>query len=70
MNPKKVLDIFESNYTDQLYDRKANFIVKLCKERKDGFNYYEIEDISKLVKYAVNDLNQGIVKSSHNNINT
>ena len=61
MDIQKVLEIFRSDYTEQLYDRKANYIIKLCKERKNGFYYHEVEDVSKIISYAINDLNNGIV---------
>ena len=33
METSKIVEIFESSYTEQLYDRKANFIMKLCEDR-------------------------------------
>ena len=60
-NTEKVIELFESDYTDQLYDRKANAIIKFCKERKDGVFYDEIENVTKIARYAVRDLNEGVV---------
>ena len=60
---KKILELFESEYTEQLYDRKATTILKFCKERKEGFYYDEIEDLTKIIQYAVRDLGEGIVTS-------
>ena len=60
---KKILELFESEYTEQLYDRKANTILKFCKERKEGFYYDEIEDLTKIIQYTVRDLGDGVVTS-------
>lgn len=60
---KKILELFESEYTEQLYDRKANTILKFCKERKEGFYYDEIEDLTKIIQYTVRDLGDGVVIS-------
>ena len=57
----KILELFESEYTEQLYDRKATTILKFCKERKEGFCYDEIEDLTKIIQYVVRDLGDGIV---------
>jgi len=42
MDISKVVDLFESSYTEQLYDRKASFIVKLCEDRSKGFFYNDL----------------------------
>lgn len=34
-----VIEMFQSEYTEQLHDRKANAIMKFCSNRKDGFFY-------------------------------
>ena len=34
-----VIDMFESEYTESLHDRKANSIVKFTQERDNGFFY-------------------------------
>ncbi len=57
---EKVIEIFESQYTEQLNDRKANSIIKFCRERKDGFFYQELSNLIKMVNYAVKDLNDGV----------
>jgi hypothetical protein len=57
----KILEIFESPYTDQLYDRKASYILKFCKIRKDGFFYEEIPNLTRIIEYAIRDLNEGAV---------
>lgn len=38
----EVLDMFTSEYTENLFDRKANSIIKFCNERPHGFFYCEI----------------------------
>jgi hypothetical protein len=35
--------MFSSPYTEQLGDRKAQMIIRFCRQRKDGFLYEEIE---------------------------
>lgn len=34
-----VLDMFQSEYTESLHDRKAKAIIKFCEERTQGFFY-------------------------------
>ncbi|EAR84467.2 hypothetical protein TTHERM_00691650 (macronuclear) [Tetrahymena thermophila SB210] len=58
----KVLQMFESEYTEQLGDRKASSIIRFCKERSDGFYYQEIEALCKMVEYAIADLKKGVVE--------
>ncbi|KRX04785.1 Armadillo-type fold [Pseudocohnilembus persalinus] len=60
LTAQSVLQMFESQYTEQLNDRKANAIVRFCRERRDGFYYEELESLCKMLKYAINDLQQGI----------
>mmetsp|Transcript_35571 Transcript_35571/g.32054 ORF Transcript_35571/g.32054 Transcript_35571/m.32054 type:complete len:196 (+) Transcript_35571:57-644(+) len=62
VDTKKVLEMFESTYTEQLYDRKANYILKFCKQRKDGFFFEEIQDITKIIEYSIKDLNEGVME--------
>lgn len=54
--------MFESQYTEQLNDRKANAIIRFCRERKEGFYYEELESLCKMVNYAINDLRNGTVE--------
>lgn len=61
MDIKKVLDLLRSTYTEQLYDRKANYIIKFCRERKDGFYYDEIPDLREIVETTISDLKEGVV---------
>jgi hypothetical protein len=62
----KVIEIFESPYTEQLNDRKANAIIKFCKERRDGFYYEELTNLIKMVNYAVRDLiDVGVVEMNN-----
>ena len=35
----EVIDMFQSEYTESLHDRKAKAIIKLCEERSQGFFY-------------------------------
>jgi hypothetical protein len=35
----QVIDMFESQYTANLPDRKANSIISYCKQRPNGFFY-------------------------------
>ena len=64
MDSKKVLDLIRSTYTEQLYDRKASYILKFCKERKEGFFYEEIPALREIVETVINDLKEGVVLSS------
>ena len=59
---EKVIEIFESQYTEQLSDRKANAIKKFCLERKDGFYYHELKNLIKMVVYGIEDLNKGVME--------
>ena len=61
----KVLDMFESQYTEQLQDRKANAIVRFCKERKDGFYYEELQSLIKMVNYSIADLKAGVLEMAN-----
>lgn len=45
---KIVLDIFESEYSEEVYDRKAREVLKYLDKRKDGFFFYELADITKI----------------------
>lgn len=60
----RVLEMFESKYTEQLGDRKASAIIRFCKERADGFYYEEIEHLCKMVEYAIRDLKGGVLEMS------
>jgi hypothetical protein len=61
IDTKKILELFESSYTEQLYDRKANYILKFCRVRRDGFFFDEIGDLTKIVEYSIKDLLDGVV---------
>lgn len=53
---QSVLDMFESEYTETLHDRKAKAIIKFCEERSQGFFYEEVEGLTKIFEYARSDL--------------
>lgn len=55
MNTKKVLELFESEYTEEVYDRKMRFVEKLCEERPEGFFYDELADLIKIANYTIRD---------------
>ena len=57
----KVLEIFESSYTEQLYDRKASFIINLCENRSEGFFFDDLPDVIKIIKYVLDDYANGVV---------
>lgn len=38
----EVIDMFESEYTKNLPDRKANSIINYCRQRTEGFFYGEV----------------------------
>ena len=61
MQTGEIVKIFESSYTEQLYDRKANFIIKLCEDRPDGFFFSELEDLIKIIQYILDDYADGVV---------
>ena len=61
IDTKKILELFESSYTEQLYDRKANYILKFCRARKDGFFYDEIGDLTRIIEFSIKDLLDGVV---------
>ena len=48
--------MFNSQYTDQLADRKADIIVRFCRGRKEGFYYEEINEVILIVDMAIKDL--------------
>ena len=48
--------MFQSEYTEALYDRKANAIIKFCEDRPQGFFYEEIEGLTQLFDFARADL--------------
>ncbi len=56
--------MFESQYTEELNDRKANIIVRFCRDRKDGFYYHELQSLCKMVRYALRDLKKGVIEMS------
>ena len=62
MDIQKVLELIRSAYTEQLYDRKANAILKFCRERKDGFYYDEITGLQEVVETIIHDLKEGVVR--------
>jgi hypothetical protein len=55
----KVLEMFNSQYTEQLADRKADIIVRFCRTRKDGFYYEEINELLSIIELAIRDLVHG-----------
>lgn len=55
-----VLDMFESEYTEALHDRKANSIVKFTEERATGFFYEEVEPLTRIFQLARDDLEKGV----------
>jgi hypothetical protein len=61
IDTQKVVELFESSYTEQLYDRKASFIIRLCEERSDGFFFNEMENLIKIVKFVLDDYADGQV---------
>lgn len=48
MKVNEVLEIFESDYSEEVYDRKARNVMKFFDERTEGFFYNELEDITKI----------------------
>lgn len=52
----EVIEMFQSEYTETLYDRKANAIIKFCQDRPHGFFYEEIKGLTQLLDYARADL--------------
>ena len=64
---EKVIEIFKSQYTEQLNDRKANSIVFFCRENKTGFFYQELLNLIDIINFAVLDLKKG-VKEMNNSL--
>jgi len=54
--------MFESQYTAQISDRKANAIVRFCRERSEGFFYDELTAVIKMTQYAIADLKSGVIE--------
>lgn len=52
----EVIEMFRSEYTEALYDRKANAIIKFCENRSQGFFYEEIDGLTQLFDFARVDL--------------
>lgn len=55
-----VIEMFQSQYTEALHDRKAQAIIKFCEERPQGFFYEEVEGLTTLFELAKNDLEKGV----------
>ena len=62
MKLEEVLEIFESDYSEEVYDRKARNVMKFFEERSDGFYYNELEGITKIAKYILLDFQKGFIK--------
>ena len=52
----EVIDMFESEYTKSLPERKANSIISYCRQRPNGFYYEEVGQLTAIMKYAEDDL--------------
>lgn len=48
ISAKDVLKVFESEYSQEVYDRKASEVMKYITERSDGFFFYELADLTKM----------------------
>lgn len=55
-----VLDMFESEYTESLHDRKANSIIKFTHERPKGFFYEEVQPLTRIFQLVKDDLQKGV----------
>jgi hypothetical protein len=53
ISAKDVLKLFESEYSQEVYDRKASEVMKYITERSDGFFFYELADLTKMTVIAV-----------------
>jgi hypothetical protein len=56
----KVIEVFQSPYTEQLNDRKADMIIKFCDQRRDGFFFEELPDLIKMIKYSLENFKDGV----------
>ena len=48
LSAKDVLQVFESEYSEEVFDRKAREVMKYIAERPNGFYFYELSDITKI----------------------
>lgn len=55
-----VIEMFQSEYTQELHDRKAKAIIKFCEERPQGFFYEEVDGLTTLFELATKDLEKGV----------
>ena len=65
---EQVIEIFQSKYTN-FADRKANAIVRFCRERETGFYYEEIANVIKMTQFAIRDLREGVIEMNQALIN-
>ncbi|CAM6001669.1 unnamed protein product [Sphagnum balticum] len=57
---QSALDMFQSEYTEGLHDRKAAAMLRFCEERPQGFFYEEVAGLTQLVRLATEDLFKGV----------
>jgi hypothetical protein len=48
MKAKDVVVIFQSNYADEVYDRKARAVTMFLEDRPEGFSYNELKEITQI----------------------
>jgi hypothetical protein len=48
MKAKDVVALFQSSYTEEVYDRKAREVMMLLDDRPNGFNYNELREITQI----------------------
>lgn len=69
MKAGDVLAIFRSNFSEEVYDRKAREVCIYLESRKDGFIYNELPELTEITvdtvypqSFVLNDLIKGYVK--------
>lgn len=50
---EKVLDMFHSPYTKELTDRKADTIIRFCRQRTEGFLLEEINQLISILELSI-----------------
>lgn len=62
MKAKDVVAIFQSNYSEEVYDRKAREVSKFMDERSTGFAYNELKELTQLATHMLYDISKGHVR--------
>lgn len=65
---KEVVAIFKSNYSEEVYDRKAREVSKFLESRPQGFSYNELRELTQITvgaaeqSFILYDLSKGYIR--------